>query len=65
MTNQVSAILRTYCTKVTAGPLTYEAQENWKSLRTLSMNELVYLDDQYLIMRNCGALKIFFILLRE
>jgi hypothetical protein len=26
------------------------------------MNEIVYIDDEYLIMRNCGALRIFFIL---
>ena len=62
MTNQNSIIVRSYCTKVTAGPLEYEAQENWKSLRTMSMNEVVYLDKKYMIIRNCGALKIFFIL---
>ncbi len=47
--------------KVTAGPMAYEAQENWKSLRTLSMNEIIYLDHKYLLMRNCGALRIFFV----
>jgi hypothetical protein len=47
--------------KVTAGPMEYEAQENWKSLRTLSMNELMYVDENIKIMRNCGALRIYFI----
>jgi hypothetical protein len=46
---------------VTAGPMEYEAQENWKSLRTLSMNELMYVDENIKIMRNCGALRIYFI----
>ena len=61
MTNDNSVVLRSYCTKVTAGPIEYEAQENWKSLRTLSMNEVVYVDDNIQIMRNCGALRIFFV----
>ena len=39
----------------------YEAQENWKSLRTMSMNELVYIDDRIKIARNCGALRIYFL----
>ena len=62
MTNDNSVVLRSYCTKVTAGPMEYEAQENWKSLRTLSMNEVVYVDNDIQIMRNCGALRIFFVL---
>jgi hypothetical protein len=61
MTNENSVVLRGYCTKVTAGPMEYEAQENWKSLRAMSMNELVYIDDKIKIMRNCGALRIYFI----
>lgn len=61
MTNENSVVLRSYCTKVTAGPMEYEAQENWKSLRTMSMNEVVYLDDKIMIKRNCGALRIFFV----
>ena len=65
MTNDNSVVLRTYCSKVTAGPMEYEAQENWKSLRTMSMNELVYIDDNLLLMRNCGALRIFFVFERE
>ena len=64
MTNENSVVLRSYCTKVTAGPMEYEAQENWKSLRTLSMNELIYVDDKSMILRNCGALRIFFLLER-
>jgi len=47
--------------QVTAGPMTYDAEENWKSLRTMSMNEVVYIDDDLAIMRNCGALRIFFV----
>ena len=39
----------------------YEAQENWKSLRTMSMNELVYVDEKVKITRNCGALRIYFL----
>lgn len=61
MTNLNSIVLRNYCTKVTAGPMTYEAQENWKSLRTFSMNEVVYIDDKIKITRNCGALRIYFL----
>jgi len=65
MTNENSVVLRNYCTKVTAGPMEYLAEENWKSLRTLSMNELVYVDDRIKIMRNSGALRIFFVYARE
>jgi hypothetical protein len=65
MTNANSLVLRNYCTKVTAGPMEYEAQENWKSLRTLSMNEVVYVDDRIKITRNCGALRIYFLFMRE
>jgi len=61
MTNENSVVLRNYCTKVTAGPMEYEAQENWKSLRTMSMNELVYVDEKIKITRNCGALRIYFL----
>lgn len=61
MTNENSVVLRNYCTKVTAGPMEYLAEENWKSLRTLSMNELVYVDSRIKIMRNSGALRIFFV----
>lgn len=64
MTNTNSVVLRNYCTKVTAGPMEYEAQENWKSLRTLSMNEVVYVDDKIKITRNCGALRIYFLFAR-
>ena len=32
-----------------------------QSLRTMSMNELMYVDDNIKIMRNCGALRIYFI----
>lgn len=65
MTNENSVVLRSYCTKVTAGPMEYQAEENWKSLRTLSMNELVYVDDRIKIMRNSGALRIFFVYEKE
>ena len=65
MTNDNSVVLRNYCTKVIAGPMEYEAQENWKSLRTMSMNELVYVDENIKIMRNSGALRIFFVYERE
>lgn len=65
MTNKQSVIIRAFMTKVDAGPLSYEAQENWKSLRTLAMNELVYIDDKYMIVRNCGALRVFFVLEKE
>lgn len=61
MTNENSVVLRNYCLKVTAGPMEYEAQENWKSLRTMSMNEIVYVDDKIKIARNCGALRIYFL----
>lgn len=61
MTNENSVILRNYCKKVTAGPMEYLAEENWKSLRTVSMNELLYVDDKIKIMRNCGALRIYFV----
>lgn len=65
MTNENSVVVRNYCTKVTAGPMEYLAEENWKSLRTMSMNELVYVDDKVKIMRNSGALRIFFVYERE
>ena len=39
MTNANSVVLRNYCSKV-AGPMEYLA-ESWKSLRTMSMNELI------------------------
>ena len=65
MTNENSVVLRSYCLKVTAGPMEYEAQENWKSLRTMSMNEVVYVDSDLMILRNCGALRIYFVLERE
>ena len=61
MTNEESILLRAYANKVTAGPFEYEAQENWKSLRTMSMNEIVYIDNDVTVMRNCGALRIFFV----
>jgi hypothetical protein len=61
MTNENSVILRGYCSKVTAGPLSYMAEENWKSLRTMSMNELVYIDDRMMLLRNAGALRVFFV----
>lgn len=65
MTNENSVVLRNYCTKVTAGPMEYEAEENWKSLRSMAMNELVYVDDRVKIMRNTGALRIFFVYLKQ
>ncbi len=65
MTNANSVVLRNYCSKVTAGPMEYLAEENWKSLRTMSMNELIYVDDKIKIMRNTGALRIFFVYLKE
>eukprot|EP01042_Synura_sphagnicola_P000898 gene898-1003_t len=65
MTNENSVVLRTYCTRVTAGPFEYQAEENWKSLRTVSMNEVVYVDDRVLIMRNSGALRIFFLFVKS
>ena len=65
MTNDNTVVLRSFCEKVTAGPFEYEAQENWKSLRTMSMNELLYVDDDLLLMRNCGALRIFFVYQRR
>mgnify|MGYP006098426047 CR=1 FL=1 len=65
MTNDNSVVLRNYCQKVTAGPMEYLAEENWKSLRTMSMNELIYVDDRIKVMRNTGALRIFFVYLRE
>jgi hypothetical protein len=61
MTNENSVVLRSYCTKVTAGPMEYAAEENWKSLRTMSMNELLYVDNNIMILRNCGALRIYFV----
>eukprot|EP01041_Mallomonas_annulata_P009889 gene9889-20578_t len=61
MTNENSVVLRNYCTKVTAGPFEYMAEENWKSLRAMSLNEMVYIDDKIRIMRNSGALRIFFL----
>lgn len=61
MTNDNSLVLRNFCQKVTAGPMEYLAEENWKSLRTMSMNELVYIDENIKIMRNCGALRIYFV----
>lgn len=64
MTNEKSLILRNYVNKVRFGPMEYEAQENWKSLRTMAMNEVVYIDDKYLLLRNAGALRIFFVLER-
>ena len=64
MTNENSVVLRSFCNKVTAGPFEYTAEENWKSLRTLSMNELVYADEKVAIMRNSGALRVFFVLER-
>lgn len=65
MTNADSIVLRNYCSKVTVGPFMYEAQENWKSLRALAMNEVMYVDDTVQIVRNCGALGIFFVLEKE
>jgi len=65
MTNDNSVVIRNFVIKVTAGPFEYEAQENWKSLRTMSMNELVYVDDNIMILRNCGALRVFFVLERS
>ena len=65
MTNDNTVVLRSFCEKVTAGPFEYEAQENWKSLRTMSMNEVVYVDEDLLLMRNCGALRIFFVAARR
>lgn len=65
ITNENCLTLRAYCTQVTAGPMKYRAEENWKSLRTLSMNEIVYIDENFLLMRNSGALRVFFILQRS
>jgi hypothetical protein len=65
MTNENSVVLRTYCNKVTVGPMEYQAEENWKSLRTLAMNELLYVDKDIMLLRNCGALRIYFVLVRE
>ena len=65
MTNSNSVVLRSFCSKVTAGPFEYEAQENWKSLRTMSMNEVLYVDDDLMVMRNAGAIRIFFVLQRS
>jgi hypothetical protein len=65
MTNENSVVLRNYCAKVTAGPMEYLAEENWKSLRTMAMNELIYVDDNIKIMRNTGALRIIFVYVRE
>lgn len=65
MTNDISIISRNYCTRVTAGPFEYKAQENWKSLRSFAMNEVVYVDDKIMLMRNAGALRVFFVLERE
>ena len=65
MTNDNTVVLRSFCEKVLAGPFEYEAQENWKSLRTMSMNELIYVDENLMLMRNCGALRIFFVLERR
>lgn len=64
MTNEDAIVLRSYVSKVNAGPFEYEAQENWKSLRALAMNEIVYVDDDVLLLRNAGALRIFFVLER-
>jgi polyhydroxyalkanoate synthesis regulator phasin len=64
MTNEDTVVLRNYVNKVQAGPFTYKAEDNWKSLRSFAMNELVYLDDDLLLMRNAGALRVFFIFQR-
>eukprot|EP01039_Chlorochromonas_danica_P009160 gene9160-10112_t len=65
MTNEPSIVTRNYCQKVTAGPFNYEAEENWKSLRTMALNEVVYIDRRYLVVRNAGALRVFFVFERE
>jgi hypothetical protein len=65
ITNEKGVIVRGYCTKVTAGPMEYRAEENWKSLRTMAMNEVLYVDQDYLILRNAGALRVFFIFEKE
>ena len=65
MTNENSVVLRAFCTKVIAGPFEYQAEENWKSLRTMSMNELLYVDERIALMRNYGALRVFFVLERK
>lgn len=65
MTNEPSVVTRNYCQKVTAGPFNYEAEENWKSLRTMALNEVVYIDRRYLVVRNAGALRVFFVFERE
>jgi hypothetical protein len=49
---------------VKAGPMEYEAEENWKSLRTMAMNEILYIDDELMLIRNCGALRVFFVFQR-
>lgn len=41
--------------------MSYRAEENWKSLRTLAMNEILYVDDNVMLMRNAGALRVYFI----
>lgn len=64
MTNEDALILRSYVNKVTAGPFKYDAEENWKSLRCLAMNEVVYVDEDALLIRNAGALRVFFVLKR-
>jgi hypothetical protein len=61
MTNADSYVLRNYCRFVTLGPFRYEAQENWKALRSMAMNEVVYIDEEVMLLRNCGALKVFYL----
>ena len=43
MTNENSVVLRSYCSRVTAGPMEYEAQENWKvSAEQIKGNRLLW-----------------------
>jgi hypothetical protein len=61
MTNADSYVLRNYCRFVTLGPFRYEAQENWKALRSMAMNEVVHVDEEVMLLRNCGALRVLYL----
>lgn len=65
MTNELSILFRHYPKDVTVTKLKYQAEDYWKSLRGIALNEIIYIDNKTLIFRNAGALRIFFILQRK
>jgi len=60
MTREEGMILRMFPRVVRYGFVTQDVN-NWKSLESLDRLEFVYLDDDYCVMRNQGALKVMFI----